>query len=202
MRYGMQPVLSLGAKMLCTLLNVHKLVSLLRITPTGKSCSWWAFSYCLQTTFAPQSKWTASHIDLTCLRTCTSLTHTTYCVTATSAYACVFFVRVMWNDNGPVGVLPLAEKLHFMNAQWTSFFFPLEIGPRTNILRQYIADESSLLFVAQIGYYTLGLTYLVRCCSTVIEEFLTPQIWPDASKCHSFSLRKQENNIPGWLSPP
>lgn len=119
-----------------------------------------------------------------------------------------FCVRVMWNDNGPVGVLPLAEKLHFMNAQWTSFIksffflFSHEIGPRTNILRQYIADESSLLFVARLRYYTLGLTCVVKFYSAVIEEFLTPRLWPDASRSHSSSLCEHENDIPGWLSPP
>lgn len=144
---------SLEAKILCTLLNVHKLVSLLRITPTGKSCWWWAFSYCLQTTLASESNWTASHIDLTCLCTCISLTQTTYCVTATGAYV---FLCVMWNDNGPVGVLPLAVELHFMNAQWISFIkkFFFKIGPRTNIQRQYRADENSFL-CCQGRHYTL-----------------------------------------------
>lgn len=32
----MQPELSLEAKILCTLLNVHKLMSLFRILPTGE----------------------------------------------------------------------------------------------------------------------------------------------------------------------
>lgn len=60
---------SLGAKIVCTLINVHKLVSLLRITPTGKSCWWWGLSYCHQTTLTSKSKWKASHTHwLVCAR--------------------------------------------------------------------------------------------------------------------------------------
>lgn len=84
MWYGMQPMLSLEAKILCILLNVHKLVSLLRIMPTGKSCWWWAFSYCLLTTLTlNEQSW---------LCTCPSFINTTYCVTASSAYVCVLSV--------------------------------------------------------------------------------------------------------------
>lgn len=138
---------SLGAKILCTLLNVHKLVSLLRITPTGKSCWWWGFSYCLQTTLTSKSKWIASRIHwVACAHAHLCMDAHPPCMTATSAFVCVF-VCVMQSDNGPVGVLPLADKLHFMNTQWTSFIksFSSKKGSRTNILRQYTADESNLL---------------------------------------------------------
>lgn len=61
-------VQSLEAKILCTLINVHKLVSLLRITPTGKSC-WWGSTYCHQTALNSKSKWKSSAHTLTCLCT-------------------------------------------------------------------------------------------------------------------------------------
>lgn len=114
---------SLEAEIPCTLINVHKLVSLLRITPTGKSC-WWGLSYCHQTslTLPPNLKWKDSHthrhagahahlsVD----------THPSVCDSSQCICMC-FCVCVMQSANGPVGVLQLAAGLHFMNTQWTSF---------------------------------------------------------------------------------
>lgn len=115
-RYGMEPKHSLEGKILCILLNVHTLMSLFRILPTGISC-WWALSYCLRTTLilnepAPSKIW------LVCALA--NLWHTPLTVWQLPVHMWVF-LSVMWDDNGPVGVLLLAEKLHFMNAQWTSF---------------------------------------------------------------------------------
>lgn len=84
----------LGAKILCTLLNVHKLVSLLRITPTGKSCWWWGFSYCLQTTLTSYS---FTH-SLTCLCTCSCahLWHTPLSVWQLPVHMYVYLCVCVW----------------------------------------------------------------------------------------------------------
>lgn len=106
---------SLEAKILCTLLNVHKLVSLFKDYAYRQIMLMTSFLVIVFKLHLPRNpNELRLHVD--CLCTLTLLTHTTYCVTATSAYVCVF-VYVMWNDNDPVGVLPLADKLHFMNAQ-------------------------------------------------------------------------------------
>lgn len=108
---------SLEAKILCTLLNVHKLVSLFKDYACRQIMLMTSFLVIVFKLHLPRNlNEPRSHVDWSCLCTRTLLTHTTYCVTATSAYVCVF-VYVMWNDNDPVGVLPLADKLHFMNAQ-------------------------------------------------------------------------------------
>lgn len=91
-----------------------------------------------------------------------AFTHTPQCMTATSAYV---FVCVMQSDNGPVGVLPLADKLHFMNTQLTSFIksFSSKKRSRTNILRQCMEVESSFLFCPGITQLdTVGFMHFLQ----------------------------------------